>query len=261
MSMVVLAVLGTVLTRVLINDSRFVSRQDAMMSARQSARAALNTVVNELRMVSDEGLIAAAADSIRFRMPFVFGMACRTSGTDLVVSLTPADSLMYANAVATGIALRSGNDYTFASPISVGASTEMSACTQDSIRVIPGGRLAAVSGLGFAPAPGTLFYLYQDVRYRFRPSAVLTGRRALWRRGAPGGYEELVAPFDTSAGFRCLVGPGLDVVSCASLVGDYSSVRGLELRLVGASEHTPRGDSRPQLFDLTTRVTFLNKVN
>src|SRR5579872_5541358 len=42
LAMVVMALLGIGLTRILINDSRVVSRQDAMMSARQGARAAMN---------------------------------------------------------------------------------------------------------------------------------------------------------------------------------------------------------------------------
>src|SRR5207253_1750967 len=53
MAMAVMAILGVALTRILVNDSRFVSRQDAMLSARQGARAALNSVLSELSMVAD----------------------------------------------------------------------------------------------------------------------------------------------------------------------------------------------------------------
>lgn len=260
--MIVLAILGTVLTRLLVDDSRFVSRQDAMMGARQAARAAMNTMVDELRMTSDGGLIAASDDSVRVRMPFVFGMACDAVGSDLIASLTPPDSLMYANAVANGLARRSGSAYVFISGISVTTSSDVAACTADSIRVVPGGSLVAIAGISGPqmPPPGTLIYLYQNVTYRFAASGVLPGRLGLWRRAGTASAEELVAPFDTSAGFRCLVGPNLQVMNCPP-PGGIASVRGLELRLFGASEYTPRGDLGPQTFELATQVTFLNKVN
>lgn len=259
---IVLAILGTVLTRLLIDDSRFVSRQDAMMSARQAARAALNTMVDELRMVSDGGLIAASTESVRVRMPYVFGMACNTVSGNLIASMTPPDSLMYANTSSDGLARRTGTSYVFVSGISVSPSTDMAACSSDSIRVVPGGRLVEISGITppQMPTPGTLIYLYQDVTYRFDTSSDLPGRIGLWRRAGSGPAEELVAPFDTLAGFHCLVGPGLQGMNCPP-PGGLPAVRGLELRLVGASEHTPRGDASPQTFAVATRVTFLNRVN
>ena len=42
---------------------------------------------------------------------------------------------------------------------------------------------------------------------------------------------------------------------------DLETVSGLELRLVGASEFTPRGASGPQTFELTTQLRFANKGN
>lgn len=259
---IVLAILGTVLTRLLVDDSRFVGRQDAMMSARQAARAAMNTMLDELRMVSDGGLIAVSNDSARVRMPYVFGMACNPVGGNLIASLTPPDSLMYANATPSGIARRSASNYLFVSGVSMTPSANMAACATDSIRVVPGGSLVEISGIpGFQmPTSGTLIYLYQTITYRFGSSVDLPGRVGLWRRAGTNPDEELVAPFDTSAGFRCLVGPDLQVWDCPP-PGGIPAVRGLELRLVGSSEHTPRGDSGPQTFDLATRVLFLNKVN
>ncbi|MFQ6047330.1 MAG: PilW family protein, partial [Gemmatimonadales bacterium] len=49
--MVVLAILGTALTQMLLSDSRFVNRQEAMLDARQAARAAMNIMTVELRLV------------------------------------------------------------------------------------------------------------------------------------------------------------------------------------------------------------------
>ena len=259
---VVLAILGTVLTRLLVDDSRFVSRQDAMMSARQAARAAINTMADELRMVSDGGIIAASNDSVRFRMPYVFGVACHGAGGSVIASLTPPDSLMNANASPSGIARRNGTSYAFTAGVAVAPSSNTAACTADSIRVVPGGSLVAISGIpGFqTPAPGTVIYLYQNVTYRFGPSTMMPGRIGLWRRAGTDPTEELVAPFDSTAGFRCLVGPALQRFNCPP-PGGIAAIRGVELRLVGASEHTPRGDPGPQTFSLSTQVTFLNKVN
>ncbi|NIR40676.1 MAG: hypothetical protein GWN73_05730, partial [Actinobacteria bacterium] len=78
-----------------------------------------------------------------------------------------------------------------------------------------------------------------------------------------GGYpEELVAPFDTSAGLACLVGPNLTVEDCPPPPPEgLDAIRGVELRLVGASEYPPQGSDEPQTFELVTRVAFLNKVN
>src|SRR5207237_5662322 len=70
--MAVMALLGMTLTRILINDSRFVSRQDALMSARQGARAAMNTVVQELQMISDGGLIWDSVKAVQARIPLAF---------------------------------------------------------------------------------------------------------------------------------------------------------------------------------------------
>ena len=42
---------------------------------------------------------------------------------------------------------------------------------------------------------------------------------------------------------------------------DLETVTGLELRLVGSSEFTPRGASGPQTFELTTQLRFTNRGN
>jgi prepilin-type N-terminal cleavage/methylation domain-containing protein len=256
-TMVVMALLGSALARMLINNSRFVSRQDAMLSARESARAAMNTMLAELRLVSDGGLRAASRDSVRARIPIAFGMLCGTSGGTTIASLLPYDSVMYAAATLDSLAwLDSVGTYNAVGGITVASSTAEAACSADSIRVIPGGRLVSLSRPNVGE-PGRLFYLYQTVTYRFGSSTEMPGRRALWRR--PGGEraEEIVAPFDTAASFRFLVGARLTPTATPPAVLD--SVRGLELRLIGASDYTPQGLTAFQTFDLSTHVAFLNR--
>lgn len=256
--MVVMAILGSALARILINNSRFVSRQDAMLSARESARAAMNTMLAELRGVSNGGVIAVARDSVRVRVPVAFGVLCRTVPPNTIASLMPYDSAMYAGAALEGVAwLDDLGNYNFVTGvISITGSSSQTTCDQDSIKVIPGGQLVAISRPNLGQ-PGRLFYLYQTVTYRFGNSADMPGRRALWRRAGNAAAEEIVAPFDTAASFRFLLGPRLTPSSTVPAVLD--SVRGLQIRLVGASDYTPQGESRYQTFDMTTHVAFLNQ--
>ena len=67
-AMVVMSVLGLALVQVLIGNAHFVSRQDAMMDARLTARAAMYSMIGELQDVTDGGLAAAAQDILR-RVP------------------------------------------------------------------------------------------------------------------------------------------------------------------------------------------------
>jgi hypothetical protein len=137
----------------------------------------------------------------------------------------------------------------------------MSACDADSIRVVPGGELIAVSGIpGIPPGPGRIVYLYQTVTYRFATSVDIPGRIGLWRRVGAVAAEELVAPFDTTAGFGCLVGPNLQVQTCPP-GGGLATVRGLELRLTGESEFNSPDTGTPEDFQLSMQITFINKVN
>jgi prepilin-type N-terminal cleavage/methylation domain-containing protein len=267
--MAVFALLGMTLTRILINDSRFVSRQDALMSARQGARAAMNTVVQELQMISDGGLIWDSAKAVQARIPIAFGVACRTAGNVTTATLMPTDSLAYASALASGapigVAYLSSATYQFptSNSVAISSSTNTAQCTADSIRILggtPPAKLVSIQSAPPLPMPsGAIIYLYQTVTYSFANSTdpTLAGRKALFRQVGALTPDELVAPFDTAAGFRCLTGVTLARTACPVAAG-VSSVRGLELRLISASERPPQGASRPQTFDLSTRIVFNN---
>lgn len=262
-SMVVMGLLGTVLARILISNSRFVSRQDAMMESRATARAAMQLMIAELQLVPDSGLRYANRDSVRVTVPYAFGMLCRTTSGVTTGSLMPGDSLMYASAAPDSIGVRAltGGAFVRRRVTSVTASPRAADCTADSIRVIPGGRLIGMSLPGTAPTSGSLFYLSQTVTYRFMASVDVPGRRGLWRRVGAGAYEELAAPFDTAAKFVFLMGPYMQADPRTSLTttARRDSVRGLELRLTGQSINPPQGASSPRTFDLRTRVAFQNK--
>jgi hypothetical protein len=246
----------------LVRDSQFASRQDAMLNARRAARGALNVMAPDMRMVSRDGLLAASRDSVLVRVPYAFGMVCRATASPAYThaALLPPDSLSYASAQLAGIAWRNWRDttgiYTFVAGIAVGTASP-SQCPSDSIRVVPGGRAITISPVLAAPV-GSVFYLYQTVTYRFAASAALPGRVGLWRQAGGAAAQELLSPFDTSAGFRCLVGAGLAPVNCPP-AGGIGTVQGVELRLVGASDHPPEGSAVPERFDLITKVPFLNR--
>jgi len=253
-TMVVFGILGTALARLMISNSRFVSQQEALLEARQTARAAMNVVVPELRMVSDGGLVAAAPDSIRVRVPYAFGVLCHNE----YAVLAPPDSEVYATAQPAGIAYQLASGlYQFDSSVTVvGTTTNTASCDADSIRAIPGGqRILLSTPLGLS---GRLFYLYQMITYRFANSAALPGRRALWRQASGAAAEELLSPFDTAARFVFLVGSRL--TPQLTVPGSLSSIRGLELRLVGASVGPAQGGSEPTVFALHPRVRFGNML-
>jgi prepilin-type N-terminal cleavage/methylation domain-containing protein len=256
---VTLAILATALTRILLSDSRFVSKQEALITARQTARAAMNVMSVELRMVSDSGLLAASADSVFFRSPYAYGIACGTATGARIISLMPADSAMYASATPGGIARRrTGGQYSFHDGITVTSSADATPCTADSVRTVPGGTLVAVTP-DTAAMSGELIYLYQNVAYRFMASTDMPGRIALWRRAGSGAYEELAAPFDSTARFRFLVGPNLQRTDTPP--ADLSTVNGFELSIVAQSYEAPQGQSEYQKFELPVQVVFLNKAN
>lgn len=261
-AMAVMAILGTALARLIISNSRFVSQQDAMLEAREAARAAMHSMSAELRMVGDGGLLAASAESVTVRVPVAFGMICQRSGAAVVASLLPVDSTSYAAASPAGLAWRdaTGSYAVITRSITVSPSTNTAACSVDSIRVVPEGRLVEVTGIpgGQSPPSGSIFYIFEIVTYTFRPSTELPGRIGLWRKTGSAAYEELVAPFDSTARFAFLLGANLEPTE--TVPGDLNSVRGLELRLVGASDYSPQGSPGPTRFDLRTRVAFMNKI-
>jgi prepilin-type N-terminal cleavage/methylation domain-containing protein len=253
--MFVFAILATALARLMISNSRFVSRQEVALDARQTARAAMAVVVPELRMVSDGGLLAASPDSITVRVPYAFGVLC--NGANAV--LAPPDSTVYATAAPGGIAYQlSSGVYAFDTTVTVtGTTTQTAQCDADSIRAIPGGKRIVLSVAGLAPS-GRLFYLFQRVTYRFGPSTALPGRRALWRRVGVGAAEELLSPFDTSARFAFLVGSRLSVQT--AVPSPLSDTRGVELRFAAQSVATAQGASAPDQFALYPHVLFGNTL-
>jgi prepilin-type N-terminal cleavage/methylation domain-containing protein len=263
-ALVIAAVIGVALTQLVISQSRFVALQSSIMQARGGARAALNVLSTDLGMVTDSGLLAATPESVTVRVPYAFGVACGQLFGRTYVSLLPSDSAVYASASPSGYAWRdSTGKFEFVQPATV-ATTWGVACFLVNPPIIglsvPGSwpiTAVQVSPSVARTPPGAVVYLYQIVRYAFAPSVQIPGRIALWRTVlSTGARSEMVAPFDSTAGFRFLVGTGLAVQATAP--ADLTTVYGLRLMLVSASEQAPEGRTAPMQFNLTTDVLFQN---
>ena len=267
-AMLIAAIIGVSLTQLVISQSRFVALQGAIMQARGGARAALNVMAADLRMVTDSGLVAAAPDSVTVRVPYAFGVACAQASGNVTVSLLPADSATYYSATASGYAWRdTTGSFVFVQPVTVSGSFGF-VCTwpyvSPSITTLsaPGWSALAVAVPNdprrTPPGPplGTVVYLYQLVQYAFAPSGQLPGRTGLWRTVlSTGQRDELVAPFDSSSGFQFL---DSSLTARPTPPANLDTVRGLRLVLVATSEQPPEGRAMPMPFNLTTNVVFRN---
>lgn len=263
MAVAVGGLLGVALTRLLVSDSKFVERQEAMLAARQTARTGLNWTTVELRMVGKGGLASASPDSVTVRIPYAFGITCDRFGNEHIIALVPSDSITYADAIAEGLAWRqTDGSFVPITNIGVSATTATATCDANGVFVVPNGRLVGVSGVPaggpWRPPPGTIAYLYHSVTYKFDTSVDLPGRLALWRRAGGGTYEELAAPFDTSSGFAFLTSSAVEAQAIPP--ADLNTIRGIELRLVGESERVPRGSTDPVTFRLVTQLRFRNRI-
>lgn len=259
-TIVVSALIGTLLARMLVNDSRFVSRLEAMTEARHVARAGITYMSIEGQMVSSGGGVTEATDKrVGFVVPFAWGVACARDGGATVGSLIPADSMMMASAIPKIVYWLDGNGNYQSTPTSgVSASTNTGACQNlaDTVRILPGGQLVAMTMADLMPE-GSIFYIGEQVRYELRSSTIISGRWGLWREDGNSNWEELLAPFDSTSGFGYFVGIN-DTVN-TNPPGVLSTITGIELRLVGESRQNPEGRDEPEEFVLDTRITFLNR--
>lgn len=276
-AMVIAAIIGVALTQLVLSQSRFAALQGGIMQARGGARAALNVLASELRMVSDSGLVAGTRDSVTVRVPYAYGVACGQSGGYVTVSLLPADSASFFSASTRGYAWRDTTGlFVFVDAVTIAnPNAPLASCTG----LTP--RITTLSATGWSaravtvpndlrrtppgPPPGSVVYLYQLVRYAFAPSVQLPGRIGLWRTvllpsGGTVSRDELVAPFDTSASFRFLVGSALTPRLTPPAPAYLDSVLGLQLLLVAASETAPEGRTKPVQFNITSNVVFRNHL-
>ncbi len=258
-SLVVVGIIGASITRLLTTQTRFFSKMSLARDARSVTRQARNLVQSELSMVDvGAGVVAASRDSITVRVPIAFGLYC-SSGTMMVL---PTDSMYLASATLDGYALKdtsSTGAYAYTTLTAIASGTA-SNCTGGTVQITaPSGgmyRNLTPSPSGTAASP---MFLYQTVTYKFAASALVSGRRGLWRKASSGSYAEIVAPFDTSAKFRFY---RLYADTAQSAVPTLTEIRGVEVLLDAlAPQPTPGQNPAREASSIRTAIFFRNRTD
>jgi prepilin-type N-terminal cleavage/methylation domain-containing protein len=287
LSLIVTAIVGAALVRMVLSQARFMDQQEAHRVARSVARSGINRLFSDLRAVeATGGLEAATAGGKDFtvRVPYAFGIMCSSAAGVTTLSLLPVDATMFNAVGYSGFAWRSpAGVYTYRAsgvlPVLPGTSANCDNAVPLPITVVPAmngspaGLVVNVSGALLpiplpagmtAPPVGAIFFLYRRIRYEFKASVALPGRIGLWRTtltgaGCPCG-EELAAPFDVTARVNFYMLNTVAPTSTAPATpAERANVRGLELRLDGLSERTPGGSAGPKTAFVTTSVFFENR--
>lgn len=279
-ALVLIGIVGAMFTKMLVAQGRFFNTQYGQRSARSVARAPMNFLLSELRMVQDQGGVAdARADGkrVRLKVPYRFGVVCGTAGGATVVSVLPVDSTV--SATYAGWAWRATNgtytEVVAGAPLGAdsvrdvtglaGEATCTSARIHKSVVTLAGGATRTGRVLELRPASAAAptispVFLWQYVAYEFKASAAYPGRIGLYRTqadGTPAANEvELMAPFDTSARFKFFV-PDQDT-SQVDVPAGLTTIRGFDLVLNGAAGAPPSVHSKPAVNRVTTAVFFKN---
>jgi hypothetical protein len=264
--MVILAIIGMALTRILVAQARYFDHQKTANLARNVSRGPLNRVVSDLRMVEAlGGVISATSTTLLARVPYAMGLVCATSGGATHLSMLPVDSAMYAASGFSGYAWRGGNGhyrYVEAGPPTVGTGT-LSVCTNAQITSLTANNAKIITLSPVLPdtaSVGTPVFLFRRILYEFKASQAVPGTLGLFRTVvATGATEELSAPFDATAKFMFYVGSSTTPV--ANPPGDLSTLRGVEMKLNGMSERNPSGSTGKYKAPFPTAVFFKNRLD
>jgi len=275
-ALTVTTIAGAALIQVMLAQNRASGTNEAWRVARAVSRGSLNRLLADLRIAEAEGALDISTvdgRDITLRVPYAIGVACNTT-LPMAVTMLPVDNTQWSAARFAGFAWRDNTTsaYRYRTTSFHGATIFTpgtgSVCTTAAITTLPAsagsgtaGRVvnlnASALGTG-SPSIGMNVFVYQQVRYRFAPSAALPGRTALWREVLNGGpSEELAAPFDSTAHFSFYV-VGSDVAQSA-VPSPRSLTRGIEIHLDGMSEAAPPGSTDPKRVELTTSVYFKNR--
>ena len=263
--MVILAIVGMGLTKIMSSQARYFDHQKTSNLARAVSRGPLNRVVSDLRMVeASGGVIAASATSIDMRVPYAIGLVCGEQGGNTHISLLPVDSAMYDGPGYSGYAWRGGDGvYQYVESNHVKEIGTLNVCNSFQIKTLTseGARVIRITPvLSDTASYGTPVFLYRQIRYSFGPSVDVPGTTGLFRTRLKDNFtEELSTPYDASAKFRFFVGSSITAVDTAP--SDLSTLRGVELNMTGLSERTPTGASQKKKAPFVTAVFFKNRLD
>lgn len=264
--MVILAIVGMALSRVLVSQARYFSHQKTANLARNVSRGPLNRVVSDLRMVEAlGGVLSASENELLVRVPFAIGVVCAKVTPYTHISLLPVDSAMYAAGGFSGYAWRGGNGvyrYVETGPPTI-ATGDLAVCNGALISTLTADNAKVIKitpELTDTASVGTPVFLFRRIKYEFKESIAVAGMRGLFRTVMETGQsEELAAPFDNNSKFRFFIGNSL--VAEDAPPGDLSTLRGIELVMNGMSERTPSGSTQKALAPFTTAVYFKNRLD
>jgi prepilin-type N-terminal cleavage/methylation domain-containing protein len=281
LSLIVTAIVGGALVRMVLSQARFMDQQEAWRNARSVARGGINRLLSDLRVVeAGNGVAAAAAGGQDFtiRVPYAFGIICNLpTASSLIVAMLPVDAQMYNATGHTGFAVRKTDDgvYTYyTSQVAPAAANggEINTCTAPggtdkpitvglSVNGSPAGltlKLVATAAFNPVPKKGEIIFLYRSIRYQFKNSVAVPGRIGLFRTPVSNvaAEEELAAPFANTARVNFY---NLNTTPAQAAVPPLNNIRGLELVLDGMSERTPGGSAAPKTANVKTSVFFENR--
>jgi prepilin-type N-terminal cleavage/methylation domain-containing protein len=280
-ALTILAIIGVAMTKMILTQTRSFQFENSGRRARTVARSAMNIMITDLRMVQDNGGIDSIDATnnrwIEVRTPYVFGVVCEVNASYAMLGLVPVDSFQTVSSKYAGYAVRNST---------TGAYGYSVAGTSDTIKVQdvskchgPGyypdtatvaGRSGIVVKVTPGPPAGTAVgdpaFVYQRVRYEFKASGIYANRLGLYRKimgraNTDSLWEELVAPFSSTARFRYFVNTGNyhDTSSTAApSQANLNQIRGFQLYLPAESSDTVPGHKAPQYANTTTAVFFKN---
>jgi len=265
--MVILAIVGMSLTKVLASQARYFDHQKLGNLARNVSRGPINRVVSDLRMIEARGgVFTATSTKLEVRVPYAMGVVCGLgpNATSTHISLLPVDSAMFAAPGYSGYAWRGGDGvYRYKEDNQTKDVGTLSVCNAANIGTLTasGARVVKISPpLPDTASYGTPVFLYRKIRYFFGPSTLVAGATGLFRRRLDDSFtEELSAPYASDAKFRFFVGSSATAQDAAP--ADLSTLRGIELNMTGLSERAPSGDSQKQRAPFITAVFFKNRLN
>jgi prepilin-type N-terminal cleavage/methylation domain-containing protein len=263
--MVILAVVGMGLAKVMASQARYFDHQKTSNLARAVSRGPLNRVVSDLRMVEAAGgVMAATSTSVTMRVPYAIGLVCGAQGANTHISLLPVDSAMYESPGYSGYAWRGGNGvYRYTEDNHVKDVGTLSICDAYQIKTLTsnGARVIRISpGLPDTASYGTPVFLYRQIKYSFEPSLSVPGTTGLFRTRLKDNFkEELSAPYDASAKFRFFIGSS--TTASDNPPSDLSKLRGIEMNMTGLSERTPTGTSQKKTAPFVTAIFFKNRLD
>lgn len=273
------SILVTIIFQLMMSNSRFVQFQSSREEVQQNARAALDLIAGDLRMVPASGIQLVAQDSIRFYVPRAWGVLCdtidATSATAWAIFpagvLTNTDVFDKAN---MGVAIEQTGDpvahtdsWRFVAAPSQETAGNPCGAVQNNLNAQhvtlgfnrPGGSSFVNAGDIF---PGTQLLIYEEIKYDVAPSAssAVPGnwiRRMVGRTGNVVNMQPMAGPVPESGALSFAY-----YRADGAATSTPSEVRRINVRVITQSRSemgTPAG-RRPEQMDTVSTDVFLRNV-